>query len=155
MILRKLLVRPAIAGLLLFQGLVAATVNLNYESAPSADGPWVPVEAGAQVRQADGSISIDAAGSRFYRLRIEGTDVANPSSSVRLGALPETAAKRLAFRLPELGRFLRPVFVAPPWREQRSGAGAGRQAAHSFGMEVRRPLVQCRPDLRSGLAGRA
>lgn len=114
MILLKLLVRPAIAGLLLFQGLVAATVNLNYESAPSADGPWEPVEAGAQVRQADGSISVDASGVRFYRLRIEGADAANPSSSVRLGALPETAARRLAFRLPELGRFLRPVFVAPP-----------------------------------------
>lgn len=111
MIRRQSIIPAAAVVMLLVQRLVAATVNLNYESAPSPDGPWEPVEVGSKVLQADGSISVEAEGNRFYRLRIEGTGAATPSASVRLGALPPDAARRLASRLPDLGRFLRPILI--------------------------------------------
>lgn len=102
-----------LAGALTFQAALAAPVSLLYEVSASAEGPWRPVSAADQVRQADGSISVDGGGNRFYRLRIHATAQTNPPAVVNLGSLADTTAVRLAARLPELSRFLRPILVNP------------------------------------------
>ncbi len=91
----------------------AASVNLKYEGATSPEGPWKAVPSEEVTHQADGSVTFDAEGLRFFRLRIEGDGDSNAVSVIRIGALPTASAVRLSTRVAELGRFLRPLVPVP------------------------------------------
>lgn len=92
---------------------MAASVQIITEAAPSPEGPWKPMVVGEQIRNADGSLSVETGDIRFYRLRILGGGDSNRPTAVHLGSLPPESVKRLDTRLADLGRFLRPVFIEP------------------------------------------
>ncbi len=86
-------------------------LQLRYEQADFPEGPWRPVGADEQVRQADGSVVVPSTGRKFFRLQIEQQAAGSPLTSVRLGELPTQTGLQLNTRILELSRFLRPLAI--------------------------------------------
>ncbi len=125
-------------ALLSHSAAVDFALQLKYEQADSPTGPWRGVDPTEATRQADGSISVQPDGQRFYRLLISQPDAKSPISTVRLGSLPGDSAKVLGTRVSELTRFLRPLSITrgsdtnPPSSEpleDMAGVAAWRDAS--------------------------
>lgn len=74
----------------------AEVVNLQYEEADIADGPWRTIEPSRLVRHADGSASVDTENTRFFRFRV--------GKSGQGGVFPLMALRQLTPKVVEVAR---------------------------------------------------